>query len=175
MNDKRHTVFEIDGVKTLPLNVLFAKSPQGGIPAMGSAKCKICYKEPEYNQPKYELTARVMADIDADNAKALKYVSKWIPHASSLHYWFQFKDDPNGSDMMVNFHRHTEIVSAICDSKLGMDTTPLWTVVRETVMYKEIHARYRAEEDHDAVWEQYAQELIEVWDRLSEHDMAAGS
>ncbi|MCA9120431.1 MAG: toll/interleukin-1 receptor domain-containing protein [Planctomycetales bacterium] len=167
MNDKSHTVLEIDGKKTLPLYSLIAKVPEGGIPAMGSAQCDIYYKEPEYAEPEYAFDSLTMKRLEDDVSEAIRYVERWISHVGELHYFFQFKDDPSG-DMVCNLQRHTEIISALCDSKLGIDTTPMWTVVRETVFLKEIQARYRREVDPDKVWGQYARELGDVLNRMSD-------
>ncbi len=137
---------------------------------MGSAECQMSYKEPEYNEPKYELDADTQREIVEDLEAAIRHVQRWPRHAGDVRYFFQFKDDPNGSEMMVNLHHHTEIVSAICDSHLGIDTTPLWNLVRGTMLFKEVQAKYRAEPDHDSVWERYAAEIVEIGDRLGEDD-----
>lgn len=170
MKEKKHTVFEIDGVRTLPLYVLMMKTPEGGIPAMGSANCTVHYKEPEYEAEEYSSDSAIQSEIVHDCDAALKCVKRWPRHSGNIRYYFQFKDDPNGSEMMINFHRHTEIVSAICDSQLGIDTTPLWNVVHQTLLFKEVQAKYRAESDHDSVWEKYAGEIVEIGDRIGEED-----
>ncbi|MCD0460077.1 toll/interleukin-1 receptor domain-containing protein [Roseiconus lacunae] len=170
MREKKHTVFEIDGVKTLPLYVLMMKAPEGGIPALGSANCTVHYKEPEYEEEEYSSNAAMKSEIVHDYDAALDCVKRWPRHSGNIRYYFQFKDDPNGSEMMVNFHRHTEIVSAICDSQLGIDTTPLWNVVHQTMLFKEVQAKYRSESDHDSVWDQYAAEIVEIGDRIGEED-----
>jgi hypothetical protein len=159
-------VFEFDGKRTLPLYVVRAQAPEGGIPAMGSAKCQIVHLDPRYQEPSYNLDEHFVKRIGSSSDEAMRVVKRWKKHASNLHYYLQFQDD-DGSKKTINLQHHTELISAFCDSKLGVDTTPLWELVQWTVSFKELHSEYRHDANQLAVWDTYADKLAETWDPMS--------
>ena len=64
-------------------------------------------------------------------------------------------------------------MSALCDARLGIDTTVLWDVFHEYVNIKFIHSDYREDADGDKKYEEYAARLKKVWLRCPDKDRQA--
>lgn len=156
------TVFVVDGYKTLPLYTVFAKSTTV-LPAFGKGRAKIEYVEPSYVPTTYGLTSEWIERVSEDVEAAKRMVSAWKTHQMRYLYYVQFKDD-DGGEKAKSLHAHTSLVSAVCDNRLNIDTTGLWETFDVSVRYGMVHSDYRADNDREGKYQQYASRLKAVYE-----------
>jgi hypothetical protein len=124
----------------------------------GKAKGDIEIGEIEYPPFSYSIDDKMLAAVSEDYKLAAKMVRDWSTHLSSIHYFIQFCDDLDGIKT-VSFHSHTQLVSALCDARLRIDTTTLWDVFYDYVNTKSIHSDYREDADGERKYDEYAARL----------------
>lgn len=157
---KHWTVFEIDGVKTLPLFALKARTLEE-IPAWSGGQAQFVHENHDYNNTFCDFSPESMRRIATDPAEAKRLVKAWNTHQSNFAYFIQFCDDPSRKKVEA-LHDHTALVSALCDARLGIDTTDLWAVFDHLLRKEHIYSLYRADNDRDAKYVNYANFLIQI-------------
>ena len=162
---RRPPSFQIGDFKTLPLYVLLGVT-QEEIPRLGSGKVAIHYVDPEYPSYPYEPSAEWLDRISKDAARASKIVQEWNAHFHQYLYFLQFKDDGDRKRIR-SLSAHTELVSTLCDARLGIDTSALWARFDEIRSFELIHGEYRADKERDSKYAEYAHRLDEAWKRVS--------
>ncbi len=153
-------VFQIGEFKTLPLYYLQATTAEE-IPAFSKGKANIIYQDPEYARELYDLSPEWLRCIGTDAAAAIKMVKRWPHHIASYKYYVQFRDDPTRQKVR-SLHDHTALISALCDSRLGIDTKELWSAFNELQSFEAIHSQYREDAEREKKYEQYAERLAKV-------------
>lgn len=156
--------FQIDGRKTLPIYVARGRAI-GGVRPFDKGKVRVEIGEIEYPPFSYSIEKKTLAAIGQDNKLAAKIVQDWQTHLSNIQYFIQFRDDVDQA-RTISFHSHTELVSALCDARLGIDTSLLWDVFHEYVNAKFIHTDYREDEDAESKYTDYAVRLKKIWKRI---------
>ena len=89
-----------------------------------------------------------------------RILKDWEKHLVDYECAAQFKDDPNGQ-RYVSLHEHTQLVSLFADTASRIDTSVLWSALRNAKEFEFIHSDFRAEPDKAAVRERYEQRLEE--------------
>jgi len=159
---------ELDGLKTLPLYCIYFQLLED-MGAFSSAKAAFEYHDPNYEPDIFTPTARLLKEISQDADLAINVVSRLKKHDSNFMYYVQFKDDPDRSRMKA-FHDHTEAVSILCDSRLGIDPAPFWDRFHGLYSFATVHFEYRADPDRAAKWEEYAAKLKKVYETNVPHE-----
>lgn len=117
-------VFQFGEVKTLPLCVVpfVLLEP---LRAFGSAKAQLMYGSPEYEPPSYATNPEWLERIGKEPSAAIEMANSWLTHVTQFQYFTQFRDDTDRR-LVSRLHSHTELVSLLCDARLGVDSTLLW-------------------------------------------------
>jgi hypothetical protein len=140
---------------------------QEDIKAFSKGAVTITHIDPEYAIPKYEDESFIR--MIADNAgAAAKAVEAWHDHVLRYMYFVQFRDD-DSRQRVSSLHTHTDVVSTLCDARLGMDPTELWRVFDDLLPFEAAHSDYRADPERDKKWDEYAAHLENAHNRISEH------
>lgn len=163
--------FEIEGIKTLPIYVAIARTMEE-IKRFSSGKVKIIYKPPEYVAPVFRLDASTLAAINANCDVAIKAATEWPTHLSKLLYFVQIKDDPSRQLAQALFE-HTELVSTLCDARLGIDPSVIWQTFDSISFFESVHSDYRADPDRVLKYDEYAAQLSNAYSILSKHSRLA--
>lgn len=163
--DNRPPAFQVGDFKTLPLYYLCGVT-QETIAQFASGKVEIQYVPPEYPPFTYDLSSEWLGKVAKDSAVASQMVQDWLRHAASFQYFVQIKDDKDRM-RISSLNSHTELVSALCDARLGIDTAPLWAKFDNLHPFELIHSEYRADNDRDVKYAEYAQRLAAAYERLS--------
>ena len=170
--DKGPPIYQFGNVKTLPLNVIRFVTLEP-LRAFGSARAEITYRSPAYDPPFYAVDSKWLERIGKDASAALEMTNGWREHLAQFQYFVQFQDD-TGQRLVSRLHSHTELLSLLCDARLGIDSTVLWAVFHSTQDFLTIHSEYRADRDRATHYQQHASHLEETWQTLSAKDSEAG-
>lgn len=154
---KSKTIIQLDDYRTLPLMFAMARTTET-IPAFGCGKAEVVYVEPNYEEVNYDYSVENLSRAGSDCAYAREAIVRWSNHQGKVGYYLQFHDDPTG-DKLKRFHSHTELVSAILDSRLAIPTDPLWDTFQFLLEFKFIQEAYRRDEHRDANYEKHAEKL----------------
>ena len=165
-------VFVIDGVKTLPLYTVRAKTLEE-IPVFGYGKVHIEYCDPEYISEPYGLTPEWLSRIGHQAESAKEMVRLWKNHQGRYHYYIQFRDDVSGLKGKA-LHGHTALLSALCDSRFTIDTSGLWSSFDAALHLGMVYSEYRADALRDERYERYAERVALVYERSRLASLADG-
>ncbi len=158
--------FVIDGIKSLPIYVCMGQALES-IPSMSSGKVRLVYEDPIYEPPKYKL--ETMGDtISSDPEAAIKAVKAWRDHLFKFIRFVQFKDDPSRK-LIRALSDHTELVTTLCDARLAIDPTEIWQSFDSLMGFEAVHSDYRADENRDNHYAQYAAKLEKAYNFHSDH------
>lgn len=161
MDDNRApVVFEIDGIKTLPLYVIWAKTLEP-IHQYSSGKAQIGYRNPDYEIPMYAADDETLSRLGSDSRFAKALVQKWHHHLTNFMCFVQFSDERT-KERCAALNAHTKLISILCDTRLNIDPTPLWQVFDWSLTFQSIHASYRKDL---ANWSQYAERLEKCYEK----------
>lgn len=169
--DANPPTFQTGDFKSLPLYVVQGVALQD-IPQFGKGQISIRYADPDYPTLRYSLSSDWLGRVSKDHAIAAQMVTDWTGHFQRYVYFVQFKDDIERSRIAA-LHAHTELVSALCDARLGIDTAPLWAQFDQIHPFELIHSEYRADADRASRYDEYAQRLAAVYERSSERTFEA--
>jgi hypothetical protein len=153
----RQLVFVIDGMKTLPLYRIMGQTLTE-IPAFGTGNVRIGYSDPDYESAPYRYTPEWLIRIGADAALAKQIVQTWQGHLGKYLYFVQFRDDPS-RDKVTALHDHTALISALCDARLGIDTSELFEAFDIGQIFERIHSEYRKDANREENYQRYADRL----------------
>src|SRR4051812_26743506 len=87
-------VFVIDGIPTLPLKVIHARTLEA-IQPFSSGKVEFVYKDPEYESEPYDLSPEWLHRVGSDANTAITMTKSWKYHISNYKYFVQIRDDPS--------------------------------------------------------------------------------
>jgi hypothetical protein len=159
-------VFEIDGIKTLPLYTVMGTA-KTDIPQFGKGDMRVEYVDPTYEPPQYQLD--LVGDQISGNADAaIKAVKEWRDHISKFVYFVQFKDDESRK-LIRALYDHSELVTTLCDTRLNIDPTEIWSTFDSLTGFEGIHSDYRADPHREKKYMEYASRLADAHDRYSVH------
>ena len=133
--------FVVDGIKSLPIYVCKGQALDD-IPAMSSGRVRFIYEDPSYDPPDYKLES-VGEEIGKDPQAAIKAVKAWRDHLFKFIRFVQFKDDPSRK-LIRALNAHTELVTTLCDARLGIDPTEVWQSFDTLMGFEAVHSDYRA-------------------------------
>ena len=169
----RPPVFQIGDRKTLPL-YLFRARVESEIPAFGKGEGWI-----EYPTPVVLDGALLESICPASSNSAM---TPMRPSSSSKDGGCtsrsssitpKSQDDPDRSKVR-SLHDHTEVISTLCDARLGIDTTELWTAFDRALHFEMVHWEYREDPNREGKYQEYAKKLEDAWERLAPHTMSTG-
>jgi hypothetical protein len=147
-------VFTVDGIKTLPLYSLRAKTLEK-IPALGSGQVHIEYVEPKINPSPYSYDPGTLDKVSHDWHFTEEVIKTWEPRVNELVYLHQFRDDPD-QVVATALKNHSELLSHICDLRLGLDPTPINRLFRTIITLGFIQSDYRKDILREDRYEEYA-------------------
>ena len=124
----------------------------------GRAKAAFELSSPEYPTREYCPSAEWIKRMRADRATADRILEDWSKHLTDYTYAAQFVDDPNGARYR-SLCQHTELVSLFADTVLRIDTSLLWSAVRNAKYFEFIHSDFRAERDKTSMRGEYEARL----------------
>jgi hypothetical protein len=159
--------FQFGEFRTLPLYVAGFRTLESGAP-LQKVKAQIEYHEPDYEPPPLRRTPEGLSAANQDWRFAFDVVRRWNPHISSFLYYVQFKDD-SSRRLARALHDHTDFVSTISDSRLGIDPASLWRAFDLALSFECVHSDYRADQNRDAKWSEYASRLRTAHKELSDY------
>ena len=165
------SAYQFGDFKTLPIYAARGRLLQDLHP-FGKAQFVEEIGEIDYAPFSYAVDAKWLATVSNDYKLAVKMVRDWQTHLSNIQYFIQFRDDVDQLKT-ISFHSHTKLVSAICDARLGIDTSVLWTVFHGYVHIKSIHSDYREDTDRSNKYDAYSERLKEAWRGHSDSDRQA--
>jgi hypothetical protein len=168
IGDAPQPVFEVDGLKTLPINVAMAQTTTP-IGAFDKGEVQISYVDPTYEPPHYQLESSGER-IGNDANSAINAVNAWRQHSTAFAYFVQFKDDRSRRLIRALFD-HTELVVTLFDTRLGLDSAMIWNAFDELIRFEAVHSDYRADPNRESRYAEYATKLAKVYEHYSAHVM----
>ena len=109
----------------------------------------------------YDLSPEWLKRIAGDAAEAKRMVKAWHVHQSQFAYFIQFCYDTTRKKIKA-LQDHTSLISALCDARLTIDTTDLWTVVDNLFRKELVYKDYRSDNNREANYDNYCKHLIEI-------------
>lgn len=167
---KERKCFDVDGYKTLPLTFV-GGTAVGPIPAFGTGHMRIEYRDPVYNPHPYIYSRECLDNVARSPEFAAEVVGDWTRHFADIGYYLQFRDDPHG-DLLKRLHSHTELVSAIVGSRLGLDCNPLWESFDWLLQFKFVQEGYRSDPNREANYAKHVEKLAEAEKKNPGHHRA---
>jgi len=83
-------------------------------------------------------------------------------------YYCQFKDDPTRV-LVTALNDHFELLSRLCDLRLGLDPSPFGRLFFAMMHTTQVHSDYRAETNRQSKYEYYSVLLAKRQQELGEH------
>ncbi|MCH7752149.1 MAG: toll/interleukin-1 receptor domain-containing protein [Planctomycetes bacterium] len=153
---------------TLPLHFAMAII-RDTIPAMSSVKAaaEITYIDHHYDAPAFRYSTDSLQRAATDFDFALEAIATWRKHLSQYGFFLQFETDIDAI-RAKQFHEHTQLTSAIVDSRTTIDSVSLWEVYDELVKFRITHAEYREDSKRALNYQQYANRLKPSHRRLGD-------
>ena len=165
MSRAQPPIFQLGDFRTLPLYSVKAVTLEE-IPQFGKGAVRIEYVDPTYAPPLYgvpEITA-----IGNDPRAAITAANDWPRHISEFTYYIQIKDDPERR-LTKALQSHTELLSDICDSRLGIDPKELWETFDHLLRFAVVHNDYREDPNREEKYDEYAAQLAEAHNLFGPH------
>ena len=125
---------------------------------LGKATAKPYWEDPEYSPRQFEVSEESLQRINLESEFALQVIIDWHKHFGDYATYVQFEIDVN-TKRRQSLYRHTELLSTICDIKLGLDPTPLWKEFNWLQSVAFLQEEYFGQLDRKAVWKDYAERL----------------
>jgi len=165
---KQHIALEIDGVRTLPLYSIIARTPPEGISAFGNAQCQLCYQEPQLDPSPFRCDPDSLALASRDWEFSMSAVKAWQKYAQGYLYFVQFRHDTTRV-LTRSLNDHVELLSLICDLRLQLDPTPFGRTFRTLMSFGITQGEYRKDPEREQKYDEYAQTLDRIHDELCDH------
>jgi hypothetical protein len=127
--------------------------------------------EAKYSFPPYEATATWLSRMRTDPDVAAAVVEQWWLHLNYFMGYVQFEHESTQLKFLA-LSRHTELVSAYCDSELKMDSAVLWRCLTAAQAFEQVHHSYREDPHCQEKREHYIERLNNVWPafRAAKHE-----
>lgn len=149
---------------TLPIYVFRGRLLEK-LPAFGKAKVRPEYFDPDYCYQPYEATEEWLSKLHNSADVTITTVREWREHFSAYLYYVQFKEDVE-HEHTRRLNDHTELVSALCDSRLAIDTAEMWKAFEAAHHFQSIHSEYRQDTDRQNKFGEYSERLAKAWKHL---------
>lgn len=99
-------------------------------------------------------------------------VAAWPAHLGRFMYASQLQCDRDHRRAHA-LNGHTELISILCDSRIGIDPTPLWSVFDHAMKLDFVQQDYRDDDCRGQKYEQYAVKLNTIWNARAEEHLQA--
>jgi hypothetical protein len=163
--------FVVDGIVSLPVYSMLGVAA-GDIPAFGSGTLKVQYVEPQLEPSPFRCDADSLERASNDWDFAMSAVKSWNKYLSSFFYYAQFKDDTSRV-LITSVNDHAELLSKICDLRLGLDPTPFGRTFFAIMQCSVVQSEYRKNPARHARYAEYATQLDERYNEYTEHMLNA--
>jgi hypothetical protein len=165
MTDDKPYVVKFGNFVTLPLYCMQARLTEN-LEWLSKGRASVEYVDPDYIPQCYEPTAELLNRLGREPDAAMAVIKRWHRHRVDFMYFVQFKNDTTRERIRA-LQNHTDVLTILCDTRLKLDPTPLWTVFDGLFSFANVHSEYREDPDRDARWNHYANRLKQVHDRMN--------
>jgi len=156
-----------EGMRTLPLYSIKGRTKEE-IPAFSTGKVELVFDPPELEPSPYRCDYDSLSVASKSSEFCEAAAKTWLKYSQLHIHFLQFKDDST-KQLSKALSDHVELLSLLCDIRLGLDPTPFNRAFEGILLMGHIYSDYRDDEYREENYQKYAARLDEIWTRLTEH------